>query len=148
MPISPTLMRGLRARAAVPLVKIDEPMARRAVQISRKLGVLYTAERARDATMMLIDAVVAEDDRQPELVSRHVPGAYEALHAGDTQEHDRLLVSAAMEIEQEGVDAVLLAQVSMARALRSLQRTLANPVFASLDTSLQAVKELGNGQVS
>jgi len=75
-------------------------------------------------------------------VPRLVPEAYQALLAQDAPTHDRLLVAAAQELASQGIDALVLAQVSMARLMPELQARFGVPVFSALDTSLQALRNL------
>ena len=65
-----------------------------------------------------------------------------ALLRGDVAEHDRLLLDAAEQVERDGIDALVLAQVSMARLEPQVRAKAKVPVFSSLATSLDEVRAL------
>ena len=68
--------------------------------------------------------------------------ALKALLRGDVAEHDRLLLDAAEPVERDGIDALVLAQVSMARLEPQVRAKSKVPVFSSLATSLDEVRAL------
>ena len=49
--------------------------------------------------------------------SELIPEAYDALLAGDTERHDRLLMAGVERLAARGAEVIVLAQVSMARIL-------------------------------
>lgn len=126
----------------MPVLKIDGPMARRAVEAGSRVGVAVTFKPTIEPTSKLIRDTAASLSRGVELVTRVVDGAYQALLSGDTATHDRLLVDGIRELARERVDAIVLAQVSMARVRDAAQHAVEIPVLSSLDTSLSAVREL------
>jgi Asp/Glu/hydantoin racemase len=70
-----------------------------------------------------------------------VPDAYDALLAGDFQTHDARLLEGISHLVEQHVNAVVLAQVSMARIMKQLNGKFQVPVLTSLHTSLSAVRE-------
>jgi hypothetical protein len=67
-----------------------------------------------------------------------VPGAYAALLSGDAAGHDRHVMDA-LETAAD-CDCIVLAQVSMAHLRDEAQRRARIPVFSSLETSLEAIR--------
>lgn len=139
--VSLAQLARLQARSPVPLVKIDVPMARAAVSQARRIGVLISFAPTLQPTVSLLEATAASLGRQVEILPHLCDGAYEALLAGDAATHDRILQSGAEELAARPVEAIVLAQVSMAHLRDSLAGALSLPVFSSLETSHAAVRE-------
>src|SRR5207253_7174770 len=121
-----------------PVLKIDYPMARRAVSAGRRIGVAATFAPTLVPTSRLLREAAQEAGREIEIVEEVAPEAYKALLANDTATHDELLAAAVESLQQKDVSAVVLAQVSMARTLPLLERGARVPVLTSLHTSLEA----------
>jgi len=136
------VLESLRAGAGLPVLKIDEPMARRAVLVGRRIGVAVTFPPTAELTRQLLLDVAAELERQIDVCIELVPEAYQALLAGYTDMHDRLLLAAVGALARQRSDVIALAQVSMARVLAQARAAVSVPVLSSLDTSLDAVRHL------
>lgn len=124
-----------------PVLKIDYPMARRAVRAGRRIGVAATFAPTLVPTSRLLREAAEESGAEIEIVEEVAPEAYKALLAGDAATHDALLSAAVESLQKRDVSAVVLAQVSMARALPLLERGARVPVLTSLHTSLEAIRE-------
>jgi hypothetical protein len=135
-------LHSLNAGAGIPVLKIDQPMARRAAAAGSRIGVAVTFEPTVEPTRQLL----LDESPGATLNFRIVPGAYTALLDGDSATHDRLLLDGVEELGRSGVDCVVLAQVSMARVLEDAQRRSRAPVFSSLETSLDAVRQTLGGK--
>jgi Asp/Glu/hydantoin racemase len=135
-------MRQLRDAAAIPLIKIDEPMARLAVASGRRIGVVATFPATAETTRRLIEEAAAEAGREVEIQMKLEASAIAALLAGDAATHDEQLLNAAGSFATSGMDCLVLAQVSMARLAGQAAARAGMPVWNSLDTSLEAVKQL------
>lgn len=134
----------LREACAVPILKIDYPMAQRAVRAGRRIGVAVTFPPTVEPTTNLLTAAAAEAGMEIELIREVVPEAYQALLANDLPRHDELLLAAIERLVAQDVAAIVLAQVSMARIVPLLGDRSSVPVLTSLHTSLDAVRaELG-----
>lgn len=139
--VSLPLLARLQSLSPIPLLKIDAPMARAAVLQARRIGVLISFAPTLKPTVSLLEETAASVGRQVEIVPRLCEGAYAALLAGDTATHDRILRSGAGQLAATPVEAIVLAQVSMAHLRDSLAEALSLPVFSSLETSHAAVRE-------
>src|SRR5215210_2880488 len=124
-----------------PVLKIDYPMARRAVRAGRRIGVAATFPPTLAPTSRLLREAAAEAGAEIEIVEEVAPEAYTALLSNDTKTHDELLASAVERLQDKDVSAVVLAQVSMARTLPLIERSARVPVLTSLHTSLEAIRE-------
>jgi aspartate/glutamate racemase len=65
---------------------------------------------------------------------------FPARLGGDERGHDELLRAAVNRLGEQNVDAVVLAQVSMARVAAELGPHSKTPLLTSLDTSLDAIR--------
>ena len=103
----------------VPVLRVDQPMADRAVQTGRKIGVIATLRTTLEPTADLVRRRAAAAGRPVEIVSHLCEGAFEALMGGDPGKHDAM-VAAALKVLAGQVDVILLAQASMARVVDTL----------------------------
>jgi Asp/Glu/hydantoin racemase len=139
--VSSEMRERLRRRFDFQVLKIDDPMARRAVMVSRRIGVAVTFPPTVEMTGKLLREAAAEAGRAVEIITEVAPEAYHALLAGDQQKHDELLLTLINRLDEQNVDAIVLAQVSMARIFPQLSKRLKAPVLTSLHTSLDAVRQ-------
>jgi len=129
----------------IPVVRVDEAMARKAVCIGRKIGVMATLRTTLEPTSALLRAKAAEAGIQIELVESQCDGAFEAVLSGDQATHDRILTEA-LKNDMQGVDVVVLAQASMAGVLNSMPPgTLSMPVLTSPELGVLAAKDILQG---
>lgn len=123
----------------VPIVRIDEPMAELAAKQYRRIGVLATLESTLGPTRRLIAEKAEGEGRTVEIVAEVAKGAFEALAHKDPATHDELVGEAVGRLSDD-VEAVVLAQASMARMQERLQQRSAVPVLTSLSSGLEAVR--------
>jgi Asp/Glu/hydantoin racemase len=107
--------------ASVPVLRVDQPMADRAVNEARRIGVIATLPTTLEPTAELIRRRAAAAGKNIELTSRLCEGAFDSLMNGDAATHDRLVASALRELTVE-VEVIALAQASMARVVDGLPR--------------------------
>jgi len=125
-----------------PVLRVDRPMAERAVATGRRIGVLATLPTTLQPTADLVRRVAAEQGRDIELVEHLCEGAFDAVMAGDGATHDRIVGSALTDAMQ-GVDAIVLAQASMARVLATLpEGAVPAPVFSSPELGVARAAEV------
>jgi Asp/Glu/hydantoin racemase len=105
--------------AGVPVLRVDRPMAERAIATGRKIGVIATLPTTLEPTADLIQRCAAEVGKSILLTSRLCDGAFEALMCGDATRHDALVADAVAELAGQ-VDVVALAQASMARVVATV----------------------------
>jgi hypothetical protein len=139
--VSREMTDALARDFSFPVLKIDYPMARRAVRAGRRIGVAATFPPTLVPTSGLLREAAKESGAEIEIVEEVAPEAYAALLANDTATHDELLSAAVGRLQDKGVAAVVLAQVSMARALPLIEPGARVPVLTSLHTSLEAIRE-------
>ena len=137
-----SMVRSLERTAGIPLMKIDEPMARRAIATGRRVGVAATFPPTIPTTTQMLRETAEDAGASIELVPHLVAGAFDALLNGRPAEHDALLLAGLDELAAQHVDVIVLAQVSMSRILPSLGGRFTVPVLSSLETSLAAMRAL------
>lgn len=123
----------------IPVVKIDERMAEKAVELGSRIAVVATVATTLDPTERLI--LRKANERQRSVTTRRylVDSAFDALIAGNSEEHDRLL-KAEIERAISENDVVVLAQGSMARLVPMLAPSSV-PVLSSPRLGVEALKE-------
>ena len=116
--IGPAVEAGAKL-IGVPVLRVDQPMADKAVQTGKKIGVIATLRTTLEPTADLIQRRAAKAGKQIELTSKLCEGAFEALMSGDGAKHDSLVAAALKELSTK-VDVIVLAQASMARVVDGL----------------------------
>ena len=116
--IGPAVEAGAKLMG-VPVLRVDQPMADKAVASGKKIGVIATLSTTLEPTADLISRRAVIAGKQIELTSKLVEGAFEALMSGDGATHDSKVAAALGELSQQ-VDVIVLAQASMARVVDSL----------------------------
>lgn len=124
------LAAAARPFVRIPIVQIDEAMAEEAVRRFSSLGVLATLPTTLGPTLRLLRASATRLGRSVSLVEGLAGGAYEALVAGRSEEHDRRIAETARRVGG-GVEALVLAQGSMARMETTLAAATGLPVLSS-----------------
>lgn len=127
-----------RAAISVPIVKVDEVMAQRAVEAGARIGVVATVRTTLEPTCRLIQNKADIMGKKIQLVEGLAQGAFEKLLAGRAEEHDNI-VKHTIEALANQVDVIVLAQVSMARLVPSLGN-LKVPVLSSPRSGVEAVR--------
>jgi Asp/Glu/hydantoin racemase len=124
----------------VPVVKIDDRMASRAVELGSRIGVMATVATTLDPTERLIQRKAAETGRQIQTKRYLADDAFDVLLAGDAERHD-LLVRATVEQAMDENDVVVLAQGSMARLVPIVEEHSSVPVLSSPRLGIEALRE-------
>ena len=129
-----------------PVLRVDRPMAEKAVAAAvaggGRVGVLATLSTTLAPTVALVRRVADESGYDIEIVEYVCEGAFEAVMAGDGATHDRI-VGEALTGRMAGMDAILFAQASMARALAALpEGAVSAPVFTSPELGVERARDV------
>ena len=116
--------------APLPVFRIDYPMAVKAVNSARRIGVISTLSTTLDPTRRLLENQARIAGKDVVLVDGLADGAFQAGQGGDSATHDRLIAEAASRIADQ-VDLFVLAQGSMARMEQRLSELTGKPVLSS-----------------
>ena len=131
----------------VPVVRIDESMAHEAVSQYDKIGVIATLRTTLEPTIRLLQQQADLIGKRVKIVDGLADGAYYALVNGKPEEHDQRIIDVAQKLAQD-VDAIVLAQGSMARMESKLTEITGIPVLSSITRGVMAVKSLLDAEYS
>ena len=125
-----------------PVMRVDRAMAEKAVASGNRIGVIATLSTTLKPTAELIQRVADEQGKTIELIEHLCEGAFDAVMRGDGETHDRIVGQALTEAMRD-VDAIVLAQASMARVVASLpQGAVAAPVLSSPELGMERARDV------
>lgn len=119
----------------VPVLRVDQPMADKAIQLGSTIGVIATLPTTLEPTTDLVKRRAAAAGKEVKIISRLCEGAFDALMSGDAAKHDAMVAAALKDLSKQ-VDVIVLAQASMARVVDNLDPAdkqvpiLASPTIA------------------
>ncbi|MEU4895117.1 aspartate/glutamate racemase family protein [Streptomyces sp. NPDC044780] len=119
-----------RRLVSVPIVKIDDAMTASAVETADAIGVLATVPTTLPPTRCLVEEKARAAGRDITVRERLCDGAFSVLMSGDRESHDTMVLDGARALATE-VDAIVLAQASMARLAPTIAEAVGKPVFSS-----------------
>jgi Asp/Glu/hydantoin racemase len=127
---------------SVPVLRVDQPMADRAVATGRRIGVVATLPTTLEPTTELIGRRAKNAGREIELTPHLCEGAFDALMSGDAPRHDSMVAKALAELASR-VDVIVLAQASMARVVDGLPADVRKvPILASPPLAIEHIASL------
>ena len=125
------------ALTKVPVLRVDQPMADKAVQMGKRIGVIATLPTTLEPTSDLVRRRATAAGKEIVLVSKLCEGAFDALMSGDAATHDKKVGDALRQLSNE-VDVIVLAQASMARVVDTLSEVDKKvPILASPPIAIQ-----------
>lgn len=119
-----------RSLLPVPIVKIDDAMYAQATRRDGKVGLICTTNSTLEPSRGLLAQHAAKSGARVEGEPLLVEGAFAALTAGRRDEHDELVMKAALALAPK-VDRLVLAQASLAHLCEPLEQQTGKAVFAS-----------------
>lgn len=134
-------VEAARPFVSAPVLRVDQAMADAAVRSGRRIGVIATLSTTLEPTVDLVRARAERQGREVEIVQKLCEGAFEAVSSGDGATHDKIVAEGLRELMAE-VDAIVLAQASMARVVDSLPpEEKTTPIFSSPRLGMEALRE-------
>ncbi|MFT3935699.1 MAG: aspartate/glutamate racemase family protein [Chitinophagaceae bacterium] len=126
----------------VPVLRVDQPMADKAVQTGKRIGVVATLSTTLEPTTDLVKRRAAVANKEIELFPVLCEGAFDALMSGDAATHDAKVATALKELVTK-TDVIVLAQASMARVVSTLSEAERKvPILASPEIAIQHLATL------
>jgi len=122
----------------VPVLRIEEGMMDEAVARGGSILVVSTQKRAMPVVRATLDASAKRAGKTPTIKDIWVDGARDALNAGDSDKHDRLIASAAAG----DFDTVVLSMISMAPARAKMPPALAKKTLTSGECAVARMRKL------
>jgi Asp/Glu/hydantoin racemase len=121
----------------VPVLRVDQPMADKAVQMGTKIGVVATLPTTLQPTSDLVRRRAIVAGKEIQLTSKLCEGAFDALMGGKPEVHDESVATALKELAQQ-VEVIVLAQASMARVVGQLsEEDKKVPILTSPELAMQ-----------
>ena len=125
----------------IPILRVDQAMAEKAVEIGQKIGVVATVRSTLGPTMRLIKRAAQQNHKDIEIVEALVDGALDILlKEGDKQKHNQMVLEKIRALEGE-VDVIVLAQGSMMVLLPELT-SISTPVLTSPELGVRRMRDL------
>ena len=133
-------IESARRGISVPVLKPDEAMIGQALGMGERFAVVATFEPSIESLRSQICAQAEQCGKRVEVAGIFVDGAMRALDNGDAARHDALVARAVSEAPP--VDAVLLAQFSMARAAAASASLSPAPLLTSPVSAVARLRSL------
>lgn len=132
---------AIKPFVSVPVVRIDEAMAERAVSLGKRIGVVATVSSTVGPSMRLIEQKAREAGREIELNLHLVKDAMMILiEKGDVETHNSMVLTE-VEAAAKDCDVVVLAQGSMT-VLLPLLGHIRKPVLTSPRMGIERMKDV------
>jgi Asp/Glu/hydantoin racemase len=123
----------------IPVLKPNEAMIDEALALGRRLALVATFEPSLPSMKAEIEDEEARRGIVLDLSIHLAADALPALHAGDGQTHDALIAEAVKDIDGK-VDAILLAQFSMARAQSAVAAVTGAKILTSPGSAVNRLR--------
>lgn len=124
----------------VPVVKIDDRMAKQAAELGNNIALIATLPTTVGPSRRAIERYGKKMGREIKFTEFVDQPAWEALSAGDSKRHNEILIESIRKLDEQGYDAIVMAQVSMRALLPDLEG-VSTPVLCSFYTGLDTVVE-------
>lgn len=125
----------------IPYLKIDEPMAQKAVDLGEKIAVVGTVASTMSPSCALVEEMAAEAGKTVRVTPYLVDGALDILMKEHDQEKHNCLVLEAMKKAEAENDVVVLAQGSMTVMLPYIGE-MQKPVLTSPRLAVERIQEM------
>lgn len=125
---------------SIPVLKPNEAMFEAAIGAGGRVAMLYTFPPSAKGMEREFRQEAARRGTASDIRPVFVPDALDALKAGDTATHDRLVSEAAARIGETEAEAVMLAHFSMTRAANMVRGSTRLPVFTSPETAISKLR--------
>lgn len=125
----------------IPAMKIDDPMARLAVEQGTSIGVYGTVPTTLAPSCRLIERTAKEVGKEVQVVPHLVEGAFQVLaEEKDPEKHNEMVLKE-IHATHAAHDVLVLAQASMAVVIPALG-DLGKPVLYSLKTGVKQLEQV------
>ncbi|WP_274362974.1 aspartate/glutamate racemase family protein [Paenibacillus thermotolerans] len=139
------IVADLRKTVSVPVIRIDEAMAERAVAAGERIGAAATLQTTLQPTLQLLNRKAAEAGKSVTVTPALAADAYRKLISGDKEGHDAELAAVLTELAASS-DVVVLAQASMARVVAALPEQIRGRFLTSPRLGMERVKLVMTGE--
>lgn len=123
----------------IPILKIDAPMAQKAVELGSRIAVIATAISTVEPSSRLVERMASRAGKEVSVTRCYVEGAYDCLlKTGDRQKHNDLVTAKVREAAKDN-DVIVMAQGSMYQ-LVPLLSDVQIPVLTSLESGVAQLR--------
>jgi Asp/Glu/hydantoin racemase len=133
-------IEAARRRVRIPVLKPNEAMLDEALDAGDSIGLLATFEPSIPSMLQELEDLAATRKRAIRVVTSAVPDALAAMNAGRAGEHDRMVATAAEQLD--GCDVVVLSQFSMAAAAALIPAQAGRKIVTSPHSAVVRLKQL------
>lgn len=125
----------------IPILKIDQAMAEKAVSMASKIGVVATVASTVDPSCDLISRAAQRKKKEIKITECLVDGALDVLlKTGDKKRHNEMILEKIKELEKT-CEVIVLAQGSMVVLLPEL-KDITTPVLTSPELGVRKMRTL------
>ena len=126
---------------SIPVAKVDGPMAKQAISLGKRIGVVATAYTTMGPSVRLIENTAKEIGAEVQVTPCFAEGAYEALlNEGNKKKHDEILMATIDKACSEH-DVVCLAQGRLL-SLVEVCKTKSVPVLHSFRSGVAQIRDI------
>lgn len=122
----------------IPIIKIDDPMMERAVELGDRISVIATASSTLGPSTDLVERKADQVGGETSIRSTLVEDAFAARKNGNVDRHDELVVDRAATFADES-DVIVLAQASMSHLASDIEAKTGLPVMTSPDQAMERI---------
>lgn len=134
----------IRLLLKIPYLKIDEPMARIAVEKGEKIAVYGTVKTTLEPSARLISHIAEAEKKKVVVDSYLASDAFEALTVEKNQEKHNQILETLIRDTGKQYDVLVLAQASMSVLIPCLA-DITKPILSSMDSGVEAAAKALKG---
>jgi len=140
----------VKAKHAFPILTPNEALFEEVLELGGRIALLTTFEPSVTALRSELAEMSKACNKTVEVDSFMVPGALDALRAGNQAEHNLLIAEVATKIATEAANqnkaysAIVFGQFSMSPAAAQAQENISIPVLTTPDCAVRKLKQILN----
>ena len=128
----------------VPVLRIDRPMAERAVEMGKRIAVVATVASTVAPSCGLVEQAAKDMGKEVDVIPYLIDGALDILMKEGQARHNQFVLETLKKCEKE-VDVIVLAQGSMTVLIPELG-AIEKPVLTSPEMGIRRVREMLFGE--
>lgn len=126
----------------LPVIRIDRPMAEKAISFGGPIAVLATLQSTFEPTLQLLESVAKNNAVNEHRIDLHLcEGAFDYLSNGNKDMHDSIIQKKIISLVKKDYSCIILAQASMESSLNNLPE-INIPVLSSPRSMCQYIKNI------
>lgn len=123
----------------IPFLKISQPMFEKAIEKGRRIGLLATDHATVEPSANLLQEVAKKNGKEITVTTVLNQEAFLARLSGDVEKHDQLVSASIKELSKK-VEAIVLAQATMADLGAKAQKITDIPILTSPRLAIEKIK--------